>query len=566
MERPWLKFYDEGVPPTLEYPAKTLPDLLRETAAKHPQNTATVFFGGKLTYGQLKQQVDALAAALANLGVKKGDRVAVMLPNCPQAVIAFYATLTLGGVAVMTNPLYVERELETIWGDAGVRTAIILDRLWPRVRKVREKVGLKDMMVTGVQDYLPFPKNLLYPLKAKREKTWIAIGRQEGALFFKELVGKGGRPNPPALFPAREGGDSPPRRGEGLTPDDLACLQYTGGTTGIPKGAMLTHRNLVCNAIQTHRYIFHRSEEGEERFLAIMPFFHVYGLTAVMNVCVSQGWEMILIPRFEIDQLMEAIAKHKPTIFCGVPTMYVAINNYPKPVDVTNIKACFSGAAPLPVEVLAEFERKTGARIAEGYGLTEAAPVTHVNPMYGQRKAGSVGLPIPDTDAKIVDVETGTRDLPIGETGEIVIKGPQVMRGYWNRPDETAQTIRNGWLHTGDIGKMDEQGYFYILDRKKDMIIAGGYNIYPREVEEVLYEHPKVLEAAVIGVPDPYRGETVKAFVVLKSGEQATAEEIVAFCKEKMAAYKVPTLVEFRDSLPKTMVGKVLRRELREQA
>jgi len=327
---------------------------------------------------------------------------------------------------------------------------------------------------------------------------------------------------------------------------------------------MLTHRNLVCNVAQYLCLFLDRLKEGEERFLAVMPFFHAYGLTALMNACISKGWAMILIPRFDLESMMKAIEKYKVTMFLGVPTMYTAILNYPKAVDISSIKGCFSGAAPLPVEVMETFEKRTGGRIGEGYGLTEASPITHVNPIYGKRKSGSVGLPIPDTDAKIMDVETGTQELPVGEMGEIVIWGPQVMQGYWNRPEETAQTIHNGWLYTGDIGKMDEEGYFYILDRKKDMIIGGGYNIYPREVEEVLYEHPKIFEGAVIGVPDPYRGETVKAFVVLKPGEQATPEEIIAFCRERLAAYKVPRIIEFRDSLPKTIVGKVLRKELRE--
>ena len=547
MERPWYRFYDEGVPRSMEYPEKTLPDLLRETAAKYPEKTATVFFGGQLSYGELKRQVDALAASLAGLGVKKGDRVAVMLPNCPQAIISAYAVFTLGAVAVMTNPLYVERELGINWGDAGVRTAIILDRLWPRVQKIRQQVGLKDVVVTGVQDYLPFPKNWFYPLKARLDKAWISIGREEGVLFFKELVARGGIP--PKVD---------------LSSGELACLQYTGGTTGIPKGAMLTHRNLVCNVAQYLCLFLDRLKEGEERFLAVMPFFHAYGLTALMNACISKGWAMILIPRFDLDQMMKAIEKYRVTMFLGVPTMYTAILNYPRAVDISSIKGCFSGAAPLPVEVMETFEKRTGGRIGEGYGLTEASPITHVNPIYGKRKSGSVGLPIPNTDAKIMDVETGTRELPGGEMGEIVIQGPQVMQGYWNRPEETAQTIRDGWLYTGDIGKMDEEGYFYILDRKKDMIIAGGYNIYPREVEEVLYEHPKILEAAVIGVPDPYRGETVKAFVVLKPGERAMPEEVIAFCRERLAAYKVPRLIEFRETLPKTMIGKVLRKELRE--
>ncbi len=551
MEKPWLKFYDEGVPHSLEYPEMTVPDLLRESAQRFPDRVATIFFGGRLTYSQLQEQVNRFATALAGLGVKKGDRVAIMLPNTPQTIIAFYAVETLGAITVMTNPLYVERELKHQWTDAGVEVAVILDRLWPRVKAVREQTPVRHIIVTGLQDYLPFPKNLLYGLQARREGTWISVPREEGVLFFKELV-RQHPPSPPAVT---------------IQPDDLATLQYTGGTTGVPKGAMLTHRNLVAQVTQLRHYVFHRSEDGEECVVGVMPFFHAYGLNAVLNGSVSMASSLIVIPRFDVKTIVEAIEKERPTFFAGVPTMFVALNKYAREhkVDLTSIKTCFSGAAPLPVEVLHEFERLTGARIAEGYGLTEGTVASIINPMWGKRKAGSIGVPLPDMEARIVDVETGTQDMPIGEPGELILRGPTVMKGYWNKPEETAQVLRHGWLYTGDIATMDEEGYFYIVDRKKDMIIAGGYNIYPREIEEVLYEHPKVLEAVAVGVPDPYRGETVKVFIVLRPGESATEDEIIAFCRERLAAYKVPRLVEFRSELPKTLVGKILRRALREE-
>lgn len=532
-DKPWLKHYDEGVPHSLTYPEITLPEMLRETAGKFPNATATIFEGTRMTYAELQSQVEAFAAGLAGLGVAPGERVAIMLPNCPQTVVAFYAVMNIGGIAVMTNPLYVERELEHQWRDAGVKTVVALDRLWPRIQQVKDRVGLTNVVLTGLRDF---------------EKP-TEIGRGEGARFFRELIEKGS-----ALPEAA------------ITPDDIACLQYTGGTTGVAKGAVLTHRNLAVNVTQACEFIFHKAKDGEERYLAVMPFFHAYGLTAVMNVSIRKAAAMIILPRFEMDAVMAAIREHRPTIFAGVPTMYVALNARATADDLTSIRACFSGAAPLPLEVMEAFEKRTGAKIAEGFGMTEASPVTHVNPMYGLRKPGSVGLPIPDTEARIVDAETGTRTLAPGEVGELIIRGPQVMRGYWNPPDETGNTLRDGWLHTGDLARMDEDGYFYILDRKKEMILSGGYNVYPREIDEVLFAHPKVREAVAVGIPDAYRGETIKAYVVLKDGETATPEEIIDYCRANLAAYKVPAAVEFRATLPKTMVGKTLRHVLRDDA
>jgi len=539
--RPWLKFYDEGVPHSITYPEITLPEMLRETARKFPDATATIFEGTRMTYAELQAQVESFAAGLAGLGVARGDRVAIMLPNCPQTVIAFYATLSMGGIAVMTNPMYVERELEHQWRDAGTRTVVALDRLWPRIQQVKDRVGLANVVLTGLRDF---------------EKP-TEIGRGEGARFFRELIEKGGAPPQASVKPDDA---------STTLSTSVACLQYTGGTTGVAKGAALTHRNLIVNVTQACEFIFHKTKDGEERYLAVMPFFHAYGLTAVMNVSIRKAAAMIILPRFETGAVMAAIREHRPTIFAGVPTMYAALNNAASADDLASIRACFSGAAPLPLEVMQAFEKRTGAKIAEGFGMTEASPVTHVNPMYGLRKPGSVGLPLPDTEARIVDAESGTRTLAPGEVGEIAIRGPQVMQGYWNLPDETAKTLRDGWLFTGDLGRMDEDGYFYILDRKKDMILSGGYNVYPREIDEALFAHPKVREAVAVGIPDAYRGETIKAFVVLKDGETATPEEIIAHCRANLAAYKVPAAVEFRAALPKTMVGKTLRRVLRDDA
>jgi long-chain acyl-CoA synthetase len=551
MNRPWLKFYDEGVPHTLDYPPIAVPDFLRQSGQHFPSQVATVFLGARLTYGRLQAQVDRLAGQLYAMGVRKGDRVAIMLPNCPQTIIAYYATLSLGAVSVLTNPLYVERELEHQWGESGVETAFVLDLLWPRVESLRRKLPLKRIIVTGLQDYLPFPKNLLFPLQVRRQGNWQEVPFGDGILRFKGLLGQ----------------DSPPTPKVHVAPDDLACLQYTGGTTGLPKGAMLTHRNLVASVAQIRTFLLQGHADAQDRVIAILPLFHVYGMNGVMNLGVHLAATLILVPRLDVKMLVEAIRKQQPTFFLGVPAIYVAVNSYPgiDRMDLTSIQMCFSGGAPLPVDVIESFEARTGARIAEAYGMTEAASVTHVNPRRGVRKFGSVGVPIVGTDARIVDVETGTQVVPVGESGELLVKGPQVMAGYWNQPQETSESLNDGWLRTGDIATMDEDGYFYIVDRKKDLILTAGYNVYPREVEEVLYQHPKVTDAAVIGLPDKVRGERVTAYVVLKAGQQATAQEIRAFCRERLAHYKEPRTVYFRDELPMSMAGKVLRRVLRDE-
>jgi long-chain acyl-CoA synthetase len=551
LDRPWFAFYDEGVPRHIEYPDVPLHTFLLESARKHPDRDAIIFYGARITYRALNEAADRFAAALSARGLRPGDRVSLFLPNCPQMVIAYYGTLRAGGVAVSTSPLYSAQELEHQLNDSEAWGIVTLTKFYPLVREVAPTTGLKRIIVTNIKEYFPAPLRLLFTLlKEKSEGHRVKLDRSAGTEPFKDLM--------------RAGASSPPAAG--ISPDAPALLQYTGGTTGLAKGAVLTHRNLVANTLQASAWLV-TAKGGSEIFLGVIPFFHVYGMTAVMNLCISMGQTMILMPQFRLKEVLETINKYRPTIFPGVPTMYVAINNFPDvgKYNLRSIKACLSGAAPLPVEVQTRFEALTGARLVEAYGLTEASPATHVNPLYGARKVGMIGLPLPDTDAKIVDLENSERSLPPKEIGELAVKGPQVMKGYWNRPEETARVLKDGWLHTGDIGYMDEQGYFCIVDRKKDMIIAGGFNIYPREVEEPLYAHPKVQEAVAVGLPDPYRGETVKVFIVLKEGQSATEQEIINYCREKMARYKVPTSVEFRPALPKTLVGKVLRRTLREE-
>lgn len=538
MPKPWFKFYDAGVPYRLNYPSCLLANFLDETVEKFPENLALIFQDKEITYRELGEKTRNLAAALEHMGIRPKERIAIMMPNCPQYIIAYYAILKIGGIVVNVNPMFVERELEFQLKDADVANIIAFRDYYPRLKAVREKVGLQRIILTDFQDAsLPnlFSSTLLGPEKEVYElrELWTA-GEN---LSLSHIAGQ---------------------------PEDIALLQYTGGTTGLSKGAILTHHNLVANVLQCVSWN-PEIQKGKERMLAVLPFFHVYGMTVAMNEAIYLGATIILLPRFQVDETLEAINKYRPTRFPGVPTMYIALINHPqiKAYDISSIKVCSCGSAPMPVESLKKFEELTGGKISEGYGLTEASPVTHGNPFFGKRKIGSIGLPRPDTDAKIVDLETGERELPPGEEGELCIRGPQVMKGYWNRPEETAKALRQGWLYTGDIARMDDEGYFYIVDRKKDMIICSGYNVYPREIEEVLYMHPQIMEACVIGVPDPYRGETVKAFVVLKKGGKSSAEEIIEFCRQNLARYKAPTIIEFREELPKSHVGKILRKALR---
>lgn len=551
VNKPWLSLYPSEIPHEINFEERTLQSYLKEAAIEHPSKTAIHFLGKKLTFQEVYDQSLKLANYLKELGVKKGDRVSIMLPNCPQAVISYYGVLFAGGIVVQTNPLYMERELEYQINDSGSEIIITLDILYPRVSKVKALTKLRDIIVTGIKDYLPFPKNMLYPFVQKKQYGIVVKVEHSGENHLFTEVMKHSQVNEIDV-------DIDPE-------NDLALLQYTGGTTGFPKGVMLTHMNLVSNTMMSVKWMY-KCKRAQEKVIGILPFFHVYGMTAVMNLSIMQAFEMVLLPKFDPETTLKTIQKEKPTLFPGAPTIYIALLNHPdiQKYDLSSIDSCISGSAALPVEVQEQFERVTGGKLVEGYGLSEASPVTHANFLWDERVSGSVGIPWPNTDSKILSMETG-EEAPVNEIGEIVVRGPQIMKGYWNRKEETEAVLKDGWLLTGDLGYMDERGFFYVVDRKKDMIIAGGFNIYPREIEEVLYEHEKIQEVIVAGIPDPYRGETVKAYVVKKQGAVLTEEELDAYARKHLAAYKVPRLYEFRDELPKTAVGKILRRALIEE-
>jgi long-chain acyl-CoA synthetase len=536
--KPWLKNYDLWVPAEINPPNQPLYQILQIASGAYTGKPAVAFMGAFINFGDLKKLVDRLATALQNLGVAKGDRVGVMLPNCPQYMISFFAVLRLGAIVVNVNPIYTPREIELVAKDSGMRAIIAMDLLAPNILSVAANTAIEHVICASLLDYSATPGE--------------AQPAPEGSLSFKSLIDGVAELDLPRveIDPA----------------EDVAVLQYTGGTTGVPKGAMLTHRNLYTNTLQSWAWGGPLTRQGDERYLMVIPYFHIYGQTVGMLLGAWNGAMQIPIPKFDPNLLIEAIKQHKPTFFPGAPTLYISMLNHPeiKTCGLENVRRFNSGSAPLPIEVIERFEKLSGAMLYEGYGLTEASPTTHSTPTLAKRKIGSVGLPFPSTECKIVDLETGERILPVGEAGELCVRGPQVMKGYWKRPDETAIALRDGWLYTGDVARMDEDGYFYIVQRKKDMIIVSGFNVYPNEVEEVIFTHPAVLEAAVIGVPDSYRGEAVKAFITLRPGASATAEEVIAFCGASLAKYKVPTLVEFLPSLPKSAVGKVLRRELRE--
>ncbi|MBU6997359.1 MAG: long-chain fatty acid--CoA ligase [Theionarchaea archaeon] len=550
MEKIWLKHYPEEVPESADYPDVPMVYFLDEATSNFPEKTSMIFVDKKISYFELYDAVLRLANGLIDLGVEKGDRVSIFMPNCPQAVISYFAIQKAGGIVVETNPLYVERELEYQLQDAGVSTVITLDlkMLYPKVQAIRGTVPLRTVIVSSLSEYLSFPKNILYPVVRRRD--CVPVSRGEGTVFFKDLLSTYSRHDPRIV----------------VDPDECAVLLYTGGTTGVPKGVALTHKNLVANCVQGFHWLY-KAEYAGEIILAALPLFHSFGHTCCLNFAVYAASTLVLIPDpRDTRDILENIQKHRSTMVPGVPAMYVNMVNYPglKRYDLSSVKYCFSGAAPMPVEILEQFENLTGGVILEGFGMTETSPVTHINPLTGRRKVGSIGLPISDTDCRIVDLKTGERDVPVGEEGEMVVRGPQVMKGYWNDAEETRKVLREDWMHTGDIARMDEEGYFYIVGRKKDMIISSGFNVYPREIEEVLFEHPQIKEASVIGIPDEKRGESVKAFIVPREGEQPTVEGILAYCKENLAAYKVPTSIEIVKTLPKSMVGKVLRRKLRE--
>ena len=547
----WHRFYDPGVPPVLEFEDITLPGFLERSAAEYPDATALIFLNRTMTYRELQVDVDRFAAALARLGVGPGIRVAVQLPNLPQTVIAFYAALSLGATVVMTNPLYVEREIEHQWNDAGCTVAVVADFLFDRrVAHIRETLAVEHYVIASIPDFLRFPLNLLAPLRLRRADPPLlaSVKPGPGVHLMRSLMKQ----------------TAPDRPRPAIAMDDTALLQYTGGTTGVAKGAMLTHRNLSCNVQQVTAW-FVDVRRGGEVMMGVLPFFHVFGLTVAMAFPLSVAGAVVLMPNpRDMPQLIASISKHRVTLFPAVPAMFNAIVNAQgvEKLDLTSVRSCFSGSAPLPPDILQRFEKMTGGKIVEGYGLTETSPVTHANPLDGRRKIGSIGVPLPNTDMKVVSLEDGTTEVGVGKQGELLLKGPQVMRGYWNAPEQTAAAFTDGWFRTGDIAAVDADDYTFIVGRKKDMIIAGGYNIYPDEIDAVLVAHPAVLEAATVGIPDPKRGETVKSFVVLRPGQRATVDELIEYCRRELAAYKVPRSFAFLDELPKSSALKILRREL----
>lgn len=556
-DRPWIEHYDKGVPASLEYPEAPLFHFLEESARKYPDRACTIFKGAVVTYKEMNEITDHIAAALAAMGVKKGDRVGIFVPNTPQFVMAYYGILKAGGVVVATNPLYTPPEIAHQANDSGVEIMFVMTNFYKTIKAAQPNTGIKKLIVTNLKETLPPLLRVLFTL-AREKKGGFRIegGLAEGDVWFQDLLKQYANSPRPKLD---------------ISPEDTCLFQYSGGTTGVAKAAVALHRNVVANTLQIKNW-FVNFEEGKETVLMAIPLFHVYGMVAGMNFAMASSAAMVMVPNpRDISDVLENISKYHPTTFPGVPTLYNAINNRPEvkagKISLRSIKACISGSAPLLRETKETFEALSGGKLFEGYGLSEAPTATHCNPLNGVNKTGSIGMPLPDVNCKIISLDDGETEMPQGEIGELVIHGPQVMKGYHNMPTETAnslRTLKDGqvWLFTGDIAQMDGDGYFFIVDRKKELIKPGGFQVWPREVEEAIAAHPKVLEVGVAGIPDPYRGETVKAWIVLKPGQEATADEIKAWCKERLAAYKVPTHYEFRSELPKTTVGKILRREL----
>lgn len=556
-EKPWLAHYDKGVPQTVEIPNAPLFHFLEESARKYPDRACTIFKGAVITYKEMNDLTDRVAAALVDMGVKHGDRVGIFMPNTPQFVMAYYGILKAGGAVVATNPLYTPPEIEHQASDAGIEVMFVMTNFYKTIKKAQPKTRIKKLIVTNLKETLPPLMRILFTL-AREKKGGFRIegGLQQGEVWLQDLLAK------------YKGAHRPNVQ---IDPDDTALFQYSGGTTGVSKGAVATHKNVLANTLQMRSW-FVNMEDGKEVFLMGIPLFHVYGMVAGMNLAMATGSTMVMVPNVrDLKDVMDNISKYRCTIFPGVPALYNGINNHPDvkahKYDLSSIKACISGSAPLMRETKEQFERLTGGKVFEGYGLSEAPTGTHCNPLLGVNKTGSIGMPLPNMECRIVSLDDGETDLAQGEIGELLLHGPQVMKGYHNMPTETANSLREDkdgkiWLYTGDIVRMDEDGYFYIVDRKKELIKPGGFQVWPREVEEAIASHPKVLEVGVGGIPDPNRGETVKAWIVLKPDETLTVEELKAYCKERLAPYKVPTHFEFRTELPKTTVGKILRREL----
>lgn len=549
-KRPWLERYDEGVPTSIDYPDVPLFEFLKQSARKYPDQPCTIFKGATISYQEMDRLTDRLAAGLSDLGIRKGDRVGIFIPNTPQFVLAYFAVLKIGGVVVATNPMYTGREIKHQANDSGMELMIVMSNFYRRVKDVQSETNLKKLIVTNIKETLPPLQSFLFTV-FKEKKAGFRVELEEGDLWLQDLL----EDYQPEDLPEVEVG-----------PDDPAIFQYTGGTTGIPKAAVALHRNLVANTLQIKSWI-PTAVEGDEVVLMAIPLYHVYGMVCGMNFGLALGAALVMVPDArDIEDVVINLEKYNASIFPGVPALYNAINNFPDvkagKYELSSIKACISGSAPLMRETKETFEDLTGGVVFEGYGLSEAPTASHCNPLQGENRTGSIGLPFPDVDAKIIDLDDEVSEVPVGAIGELVIRAPQVFKGYHNMPTETRNALRNGWLYTGDIARMDEDGYFYIVDRKKEVIKPGGFQVWPREVEEIIQDHPAVLEVGVAGVPDPYRGETVKAWVVVKEGQAVTAEEIKDWCRERLAKYKIPTEIEFRDELPKTHVGKLLRREL----
>ena len=549
-DHPWLESYDDAVPKSLNYPEVPLFHFLEKSAEDYPERPCTIFKGAKISYREMDALTDQLAAGLASLGIKKGDRVGLFIPNTPQFVMAYFAVLKIGGVVVATNPLYSARELEHQANDSGMEVMIVMSNFYHRVKEVQANTKIRQVVVTNIKEALPPVLRFLFTL-TKEKKGGFRVDLADGDVWLPDLMAS----FKPEDHPKVE-----------IGPDDIGVFQYSGGTTGTPKAAIALHRNLVANTLQIKAW-FHVAIPGQEVVLMSLPLYHVYGMVAGMNLALAIGASLVMVlDARDIKDTLDNLQKYKATLFPAVPTLYNAINNWPDVAagkyDLSSIKACISGSAPLLRETKERFEALTGGVVFEGFGMSETPTATHCNPITGENRIGSIGLPLPDVDARIISLDDEETVLPVGEIGELVVKGPQVFKGYYNMPTETNNALRNGWLFTGDIARMDEQGYFYIVDRKKEVIKPGGFQVWPREVEEVIQDHPKVMDVGVAGVPDPYRGEAVKAWVVLKPGEEMDAEDIRAWCKERLAKYKVPTEVEFRTELPKTTVGKILRREL----
>jgi len=556
MQKVWLENYDQGVPEHIDYPQKPLFHFLEEAAEKYPEKPCTIFKGATVSYQEMDEITDSIAGALVDLGVKKGDRVGIFMPNTPQFVMAYFGILKAGGVVVASNPLYTASEIAHQAKDAGIEVMFVMSNFYQTIKSAQAETNIKTMIVTNIKEALPSLTRLIFTLALEKKGGHrIEGGLDEGDLWMKDLLAK----YEPSSRPKMD-----------IGPDDTCLFQYSGGTTGVSKGAVAMHRNIVANSLQIARWMV-AVEEGNEVVLMAIPLFHVYGMVAGMNFGMATGASLVMVPNpRDLEDLLKNASKYKASIFPGVPTLYNAINNHPDVLagkyDLSSIKACISGSAPLMRETKEKFEELTGGKVFEGYGLSEAPTATHCNPLQGVNKTGSIGMPLPDVDCKIVSLDDGETEMAVGEIGEIVVSGPQVMKGYHNMPTETANALREQdgatWLYTGDIARADEEGYFFIVDRKKELIKPGGFQVWPREVEEAISDNPKVLEVGVAGIPDPYRGETVKAWVVVKEGETMTEDEVKEFAKENLAKYKVPTHVEFRDELPKTTVGKILRREL----